>query len=119
MCLGVDLEHAIHLRRHDDHGVVERGGPARETGAAAARDERPVVAAGDRDCRGHLLARPREAHRDGTADCDAGVSRVQRELERLDARTFRTDGGAEVVEKVCREVLVSGVGVRDTRDATD
>jgi len=77
------------------------------------------VAACDRDRGRHLVVRAREAHGDRTPDRDTGVARVQRELERLDARTFRTDDGAQVVEKVRGEVLVSGVGVRDTRDATD
>ena len=64
---------------------------------------------------GDLRAGTRKAHRDGAADRDAGVSRVQRELERFGTRTILADGGSEVGD----ELLVRRVGVRDTRDATD
>jgi hypothetical protein len=73
----------------------------------------------DPDGGGHLVGRPREAHRDGSTDGDAGVSRVQRELERLGTRATRTDGGSEVGNEVAEKFIVYGVGVRDTRDATD
>jgi hypothetical protein len=49
------------------------------------------------------------------ADGDTRVARVQREFERFATRPPGADGGAEVVEKL----LVSRLGVRDTRDATD
>jgi len=62
-----------------------------------------------------LRRRAREAHRGGPADRDTRVARVQRELEWFATRTLRADGGAKVGEKV----LVCGVCVRDTRDATD
>jgi hypothetical protein len=58
------------------------------------------VAARDRDGRGHLGSRARKAHRVGTTDRDPGVTRVQRELERLGTRTVRTDGGSEVGEEL-------------------
>ncbi len=45
--LGVDLEDPVHARGDDDDRVVERRRPARETGAAAPRDERPPVLARD------------------------------------------------------------------------
>jgi len=119
----IDLEHPVHLRGHDDDRVVERGRSAREARTAAARDEGPAVPPRDPDGGGHLVGRPREAHRDRSTDGDAGVSRVQRELERLGARATRTDGGSEVgnevPEKFPKELIVYSVGVRDTRDATD
>ena len=46
--------------------------------------------------RGNIVARTREAHGNGATDCDTGVSRIQRELERLGTRTLRTDGGSEI-----------------------
>jgi hypothetical protein len=48
-------------------------------------------------------------------DGDPRVAPVQRELERFGTRTARTDSRA----KVGNEMLVCGVEVRDTRDATD
>ena len=111
----VDLEQPVHLGGHDDHRVVERGRAAREPGTAAARDEGPAVPPRDPDGRGDLVARSRETHGNGSTNGDAGVSRVQRELEGLGTRTILTDGGSEVGD----ELVVRRVEVRDTRDATD
>jgi hypothetical protein len=78
--------------------------------------------------RGRDLCRSaREAHRAGPADGDTRVARVQRELEWFGTRPFRADGGAQPGEKwlerlpneLPNEFVVCGVGVRDTRDATD
>ena len=38
--LGVDLQHAVHLRQVDAHAAVERGDVALERGADAERDDR-------------------------------------------------------------------------------
>jgi hypothetical protein len=54
----------------------------------------------DPNGRGNFLTRTREAHGFGPSDCDARVSRVQRELERLGTRTIRTDGGSEVGDEL-------------------
>jgi hypothetical protein len=78
-----------------------------------------------------LRSRAREAHRAGPADGDTRVARVQRELEWFATRTLRSDGGAkvgdelpealpeELPEELPKELIVCGVCVRDTRDATD
>ena len=54
----------------------------------------------DPNGRGNLLARTREANRNGSTDGDSRVSRVQRELERLGTRTIRTDGGSEIGDEL-------------------
>jgi len=54
----------------------------------------------DSDGCGNLLARKREANRNGSTDCDARVSRVQRELEGLGTRTIRTDSGSEIGDEL-------------------
>ncbi|MDQ1383234.1 MAG: hypothetical protein QOG65_613, partial [Actinomycetota bacterium] len=110
-----DVEHAVHLRGHDDDGVAERCGAPCESGAAAPRDEGPSVTPGDAHRGCNLRAGTRKAHRVGSADRDPGVTRVQRELERFVTRTTLTDAGA----KVDQELLMRRVGVRDTPDATD
>ena len=97
---GVDLEHAVHLGGDDHDGVVERRRAAREPGAAAARDERPAVPARDAHRGRDLGGRPGEAHGDGVGPRSTpGVARVQRELERLRARTVRTERGAQISEE--------------------
>jgi hypothetical protein len=58
------------------------------------------VPACDSDRGGNVVARRREAHRVGAADRDAGIARVQRELERLGTRTTRTHRGAEIVDEI-------------------
>ena len=96
----VDLEHAVHLGRHDDDGVVERGRPAGEPGAAPPRDERHVVA----------LARSRTAAAISSVErgkhtalvlprSTPGVACVERELERLGPRAVGTERGAQIVEQ--------------------
>jgi hypothetical protein len=100
---GVDVEQAVHLGRHDDERVAERGGTTRESGAAAAGDEGPAVTTRDADGRRDLLRRARPADRDRFAFRDARVTRVQRELERLRARSFVTECDAEVVEERGRD----------------
>jgi hypothetical protein len=54
----------------------------------------------DPNGRGNFLTRTREANGFGPSDCDARVSRVQRELERLGTRTIRTDGGSEIGDEL-------------------
>ena len=111
----VDLEHPVHLRRDDDDRFVERRRAPGEAGAAAPGDEGPPVP--ERDVhRGRDLGRvTREAHGRGRSDGDTRVARVQRELEGFGGRTIRPGNGAKVGE----ELLVCGVRVRDTRDATE
>ena len=98
--LRIDLEHSVHLGRHDHHRVVERGRSPREPGPAPTRDEGPAVPSRDPNGRSNLLARTREANSFGSTDCDARVSRVQRELEGLGTRTIRTDSGSEIGDEL-------------------
>jgi hypothetical protein len=66
--------------------------------------------------RGRDLGRiAREADGSGRALGDSGIARVQRELEWFGRRTIRPGGGTKVGE----ELLVCGIRVRDTRDATE
>ena len=95
----VDVEHAVHLRRDDHDRIAERCRTAGEAGTAAACHERPLVAARDAHRGRDLLGRPRPAHGERGTLGDARVSRVQRELERLGARSLRPDRGAQIVEE--------------------
>ena len=61
--VGVDLEHAVELRGHDDDGIVDRGRAAGEPGATPPGHERPVVLRRDPHRARDLVARSREAHR--------------------------------------------------------
>jgi len=58
------------------------------------------VTARHANCCGNLVGGARETHRDRPTDRNSRVTRVQRELERLGARTARTDCRLKIDEKV-------------------
>ncbi len=58
--LGVDLEHAVHLRQVDAHAAVERGDVALERRADAERDDRHARRVAKPDDRRDLVVRVRE-----------------------------------------------------------
>ena len=96
----VDVEHAVHLRRDDHDRIAQRRRAAGQAGAAPARHERPSVLSRDAHRGRDLVGRARPAHRDCGTLGDTRVARVQRELERLGARSLRPDRGAQIVEKL-------------------
>ena len=95
----VDVEDAVHLGRDDHDRIAERRRTTGEAGTAAACHERPLVPPRDAYRGRDLLGRPRPAHGERRTLGNARVSRVQRELERLGARSLRTDRGAQIVEE--------------------
>ena len=97
--VGVDVEEPVHVGGDNDHGVFEWRRAAGEPGAAAPGDERPAVLAGDTNGGGDLVGRSRPTHCDGVPLTDARVAGVQRELERLRARTGRTERVAQIDEE--------------------
>jgi hypothetical protein len=110
--LGVDFEHAVHLRGHDHDRVVERCGAARETGSASPSDERPAVGAGDANRRRDIVGRVGPTHRERPANGCTGVTRVQREFEWFGARAVGTERRAQVREQ-------GGIGMQSVRDRAD
>jgi hypothetical protein len=95
----IDLEHAVQLGGHDDDRVAERCRAAREASAAPPRHERPAVPPRDAHRRRDRVGRLRPAHRERVAFRDAGVARVQGELEGFGARAFGADRVAKIVEQ--------------------
>ena len=105
----IDLEHAVHLRRDDDDRVAEGRRAAGEAGAAPPRHERPAVPPRDAHRGRDRVGRLRPAHRERVALRDAGVARVQRELERFGARAFGADRVAKIVERARLAIASSDV----------
>jgi hypothetical protein len=96
----VDVEDPVHLCRDDDDRVAEGCRAAREAGAAPARHERSVVPARDAHRGRDLVGRAGPADGQRGTFGDTRVTRVQRELERLGARSLRPDRGAQIVEQL-------------------
>ena len=84
------------MGRDDHEGVADRGRPAREARAAAARNKRATVAGGDPDGGSHVGSGRREAHGGGGTPVDTGVTLVERELERLRTCLPRSQRSLEV-----------------------
>ena len=109
----VDVEHAVHLRRDDHDRIAERCRAAGQAGAAAARDERPSVPSRDAHRGRDLVGGARPAHRDRGTFGDTRVARVQRELERLGARSLRPDRGTQIIEERVMGVSMGHVAAVD------
>jgi hypothetical protein len=77
--------------RHDHERVAHRRRPAGQAGAAPPSHERPIVLRRDADRSGELCAGVRETHGGGRAAVHPCVTLVERELERLGARSARPE----------------------------
>ena len=112
--VGVDAQHAVHLRGDDHQRITERSRAAGEAGAAPPHHEGAVVLGGDAHGLGHVVAVAREAHRRRAAARDAGIARVEREFERLGARTVGAERGAQVGEERIGRVVTRDDGPETT-----
>ena len=98
----IDLEHPVQLGG-DDHDRVTEGvaPPARPVPLPRATKGRPWRRA-TRTAAATALGRLRPAHRERVRPPRLPRRRVQGELERFGARTFRADRVAKIVEKMSR-----------------
>ncbi len=94
--LRVDLDDVIHLRRDDHNRIGQWCGAARQAGSTPPRNERPLVGPGHTHRGRNIRRSARPAHRERAARCRPRVARVQREFERLGARTVRAERLAKI-----------------------
>ena len=83
--VGVHLEDPVHLGGDDHHGrhLAGRGGPARQPGPGATRDEGAAVVPAHPHRRRHFGGRRREAHHRRLAGDHRSVPAVQAQFGRL------------------------------------
>ena len=111
------LEDAVHLGGDDDQRVADRGGCAREPGAAAAWHHGQLVDGRDPHARRHVVGAPGEDDQPCRAFDHRRVARVEPERERIGEHHVDAEGGFQVASRRGQVAHADRLRQRCTRES--
>lgn len=107
--LEINVDNAVHPRRHDHHRRADRHRAARQAGTRTTWDEWPAVLAAHEHDRADLLGGRREAHHSRRiTPLVGGVGAIEAALGTADGDPIAAKHRPQVVNQRCVAVLGSG-----------
>ncbi len=96
---GIDREHSIHLRGHDQDGVIERSRTTGQAGAGAAGHEGSAMPHGHPNAGLHLGRTRGEAHHAGVPFEVGCIAPVEGQLGRTDPNAIGRQRLAQIIDQ--------------------